>query len=606
MAKPLARRLRRLPTAIVAGREVPVATGLRTRLLGLSHLDREETGAGLLITRCSSVHTFGMRFALDLVLLDGAGGALAIHRGVPPRRLVFHRRAAAVLELPSGTLSRQERSSSASAGDSEKKTMAARGLEIPPAAREVDVPPLPLERMRGLIDDEDWSQLEVGLSRAAELLTGREVWNVNSTAAGGGVAEMLRSWVGLARGVGVGMRWMTIDGTPEFFTLTKRLHNLLHGELGDGGELGEEERAVYERVTRASAETVLSRFGARDVIFLHDPQTAGLIPHIVGTGRAVIWRCHIGADNGNGYSAAAWEFLEPYVTRADACVFSREAYVPDYCREMVTAVVPPSIDAMSPKNQEMEPGQVRAILRHVGLLAGGEDGDGEPVFEEPDGTLQRVERKCEVVSLGQLPDADTPLVVQVSRWDRLKDPVGVLRGFAEIGPGADEAHLILAGPSLDSVVDDPDGADVLAEVEAEWRRLPEGLRSRVHLACLPMQNLDENAAIVNALQRQATVIVQKSLKEGFGLTVTEAMWKGRPVVATATGGILDQIESGVTGMLLPNPLDLKAFGAMTLEMLNSPERAQQIGLAAHERVRKAFLENRHTLQYVDLLGRVLH
>jgi len=320
----------------------------------------------------------------------------------------------------------------------------------------------------------------------------------------------------------------------------------------------------------------------------------------------VIWRCHIGADDGNGYSAAAWDFLEPYVTRADACVFSRDAFVPDYCREMVTAIVPPSIDAMSPKNQEMAPACVRSILRHVGLLAGAEGEEGEePVFERADGTLQRVERRCEVISLGDLPGAATPLVVQVSRWDRLKDPVGVLRGFAEMAPGGGDAHLILAGPSLDSVADDPDGADVLAEVESEWRRLPEGVRARAHLACLPMDDLDENAAIVNALQRQAAVIVQKSLKEGFGLTVTEAMWKGRPVVATATGGILDQVEDGVTGMLLANPLDLKAFGEVIAELLDAPQRAQQIGLAAHERVRKAFLENRHTLQYVDLLGRVL-
>jgi trehalose synthase len=600
------RRLRRLSSATVLGRHVPVAVGPRARLLGLSLLDREEAGGGLLIPGCSSVHTFGMRFALDLVFFDRSGGPLAVHQGVPPRRFVSQRHAVAVLELPSGTLSRQERSRSASAGDSDNKIMAARDVELPAVAREVEVPPLSLERMRGLIDAEDWGKLEVGLRRAAELLRGREIWNVNSTSAGGGVAEMLRSWVGLARGVGVGMRWLTIDGTPDFFTLTKRLHNLLHGELGDGGELGEPERAVYERVTGASAEAVLERFAPRDVVFLHDPQTAGLIPQIVDAGHTVIWRCHIGADDGNGYSAAAWDFLEPYVTHASACVFSRQAYVPEYCREMVTAVVPPSIDAMSPKNQAMAPERVRAILRHVGLLDGGEGEDAEPAFERADGTLQRIERKCEVVSMGELPDADTPLVVQVSRWDRLKDPVGVLRGFAEIASGGAEAQLILAGPSLNSIADDPDSADVLAEVEAEWGRLPDGLRSRVHLACLPMQNLDENAAIVNALQRQATVIVQKSLKEGFGLTVTEAMWKGRPVVATATGGILDQIEDGVTGMLLPNPLDLKAFGAVTLDLLNSPQRAEQIGLAAHERVRKAFLENRHTLQYVDLLGRVLN
>jgi trehalose synthase len=586
------RRLRRLPSTTVLGRETPVAAGFRARLLGLSRLDRDEAGAGLLIPRCSGVHTFGMRFALDLVFLDRRGGVLSTRRAVPPRRLAADRRAAAVLELPSGA---EMRVAGGSDGD-EPMTIT--------AAREVEVPPLPLERMRGLIDDADWSRLEEGLGKAQQMLDGRELWNVNSTSAGGGVAEMLWSWVGLARGLGVGMRWLTIDGTPQFFTLTKRLHNLLHGELGDGGELGEEERAVYERVSGANAAAVIERLAPRDVVFLHDPQTAGLVPHIAASGRTVIWRCHVGADDGNGYSAAAWDFLESYVTRADACVFSRDAYVPDYCRGMVTAVVPPSIDAMSPKNQEMEPRQVRAILRHAGLLAGNAE-EGDPVFERSDGAPQRVGRRCEVISLGELPGADTPLVVQVSRWDRLKDPVGVLRGFAEMAPDGTGAHLILAGPSLNSVADDPDGADVLAEVEDEWRRLAPELRTRAHLACLPMEDLDENAAIVNALQRQATVIVQKSLKEGFGLTVTEAMWKGRPVVATATGGILDQIEDGVNGVLLKNPLDLKAFGKAIQELLEAPQRARQIGLAAHEQVRKAFLENRHTLQYVDLLGRVL-
>jgi len=146
---------------------------------------------------------------------------------------------------------------------------------------------------------------------------------------------------------------------------------------------------------------------------------------------------------------------------------------------------------------------------------------------------------------------------------------------------------------------------VLREVEAAWRGLDPQVRNRVHLACLPMENLEENAAIVNALQRQATVVVQKSLREGFGLTVTEAMWKARPVIASATGGIRDQIVDGVTGLLLPDPYDLEAFGAATLELLEAPVRARRIGEAAHESVRKSFLENRHTLQYVDLLGRLL-
>ena len=473
--------------------------------------------------------------------------------------------------------------------------------------REVQVPPLSLERMRGLMDAGDWERFQAGIDLGRSLLAGRELWNVNSTSVGGGVAEMLWSWVGRARGFGIEMRWLTISGPAAFFVLTKRLHNLLHGEEGDGGELGERERQLYEQVSRDAAAAVLERLGPGDVVFLHDPQTAGLIPHIAGTGRSVAWRCHIGADDANELSRRGWAFLERYVTRADACVFSREAYVPDFCREsgMLTAVVPPSIDALSPKNQEMERAQVRAILRHVGLLAEDRRDGAEAYFARPAGDLAWVERRCEVITNGFLPGPETPLVAQVSRWDRLKDPVGVIRGFAAAVPGNAAAHLILAGPSLGSVTDDPDGAAVFAEVEEQWRRLPSPARNRVHLARLPMEDLEENAAIVNALQRHSTVVVQKSLKEGFGLTVTEAMWKARPVIATATGGIRDQIIDGVSGLLLPDPRDLEAFGAATVGLLDAPDRARRIGGAARESVRRSFLEDRHTLQYVDLLGKLL-
>jgi trehalose synthase len=566
---------------------VAVAVGLRARLLGLAGLDREQAGPGLLIPRCSSVHTFGMRFALDLVFLDRDGRPCSVRRAAPPRRFAFDRRASSVLELPCAQ------------GEWVAADRGSRPLTM--TAREVQVPSLSLGRLRGLIEPGAWERLEAGLLLAQGLLAGRKIWNVNSTSSGGGVAEMLWSWVGLARGIGVDMRWLTIAGCAGFFTLTKRLHNYLHGELGDGGGLGEAERSAFDQVSRENAAAVIAQLGPDDIVFLHDPQTAGLIPYVADAGRSVVWRCHIGADERNELTSAAWDFLEPYVTRADAVVFSRRAYVPDCCAGMLTAIVPPSIDAFSPKNQEVDRQQARAILRQTGLLAPGSGEEAAPTYRRPDGVEARVERRCEVAGEGVLPGADARLVVQVSRWDRLKDPAGVMRGFAEVLGAGHDAWLVLAGPSLGSVTDDPDGAAVLAEVEADWRRLPEQIRARVLLACLPMEDLDENGAIVNALQRQAAIVVQKSLKEGFGLTVTEAMWKARPVVATATGGIGDQIEDGVTGMLLQNPLDLKAFASAVGDLLANPERAAAIGEAACESVRANFLEDRHTLQYVELL-----
>jgi trehalose synthase len=197
-----------------------------------------------------------------------------------------------------------------------------------------------------------------------------------------------------------------------------------------------------------------------------------------------------------------------------------------------------------------------------------------------------------------------PVVAQVSRWDRLKDPVGVLTGFVERVPADDEPHLVLVGTDVSAVADDPEGAEVLAETEAAWHALPPAERRRVHLALLPMVDADENAVMVNALQRRADVVVQKSLAEGFGLTVAEAMWKGRPVVASAVGGIQDQIEDGVTGYLI-DPEDLGAFGDRVSSLLADPHSAERIGHAAQLRVRDLFLGARHLGQYVDLFASVL-
>ena len=466
--------------------------------------------------------------------------------------------------------------------------------------QEVTVAPLLPERLRSVLDREAWDEFERGIRQAQEALAGRVVWMVNSTAAGGGVAEMLRSFVAYARGAGVDVRWQVISGTPEFFRITKRLHNHLHGFPGDGGALGPSERAAYEEVTAANGEYIAALVRPEDIVLAHDPQTAGMVPQLKRTGAHVVWRSHIGAERPNELVMGAWRFLEDLLRAADACVFSRRAYVPEWANAVRTEIIQPSIDVFSPKNQDLDDPAVQAILIHVGLADGVVEAGRSPVFTRQDGTPGRVDRRCEVLSAGPLPGFDAPLVVQVSRWDRLKDHMGVMLGFAEhIAPLA-EAHLILAGPAVHSVADDPEGAEVLNEVEEAWRRLPYARRSRIHLVCVPMADIDENAAIINALQRRATVVVQKSIMEGFGLTVAEAMWKSRPLVASAVGGIQDQIEDGVTGFLLEDPRDLARFGERTLQLLYDSELASRMGARAREKVRRQFLANRHALQYVRL------
>jgi trehalose synthase len=339
-----------------------------------------------------------------------------------------------------------------------------------------------------------------------------------------------------------------------------------------------------------------------DIVIVHDPQPAGLIPALRERSAAVIWRCHVGVDEPNHRAREAWDFLSPYLADVDAYVFSHDAFVWEGLDRDRVFLIEPAIDVFTPKNQELEPERVEAILRAVGLIEGAER--GSVTFERHDGTEGRVEGKVELVEDQPLSGHD-PLVLQVSRWDALKDPLGVIQGFAEHVPAATGAHLLYAGPAVEAVTDDPEGKEILRSAIAARERLPEELRARVHLATVGMDDPDENAIIVNALQRHARVVTQKSIAEGFGLTVAEAMWKSRPVVASKTGGIQDQIADGESGVLLDDPRDLAAFGAAITDLLGDPPRAQRMGRAAHERVRDEFLSLRSLVDYLELIGKLL-
>ena len=467
---------------------------------------------------------------------------------------------------------------------------------------EVAVPARSFGLLEGVIGAEAVAAARDRAASLRERLAGRTVWNINSTATGGGVAEMLPSLIGYARDLGVETRWLVIEGIAPFFGLTKRLHHALHGAAGDGSPLGEAERAVYEQVAEENAAGVLAHVGPRDIVILHDPQTAGLAPHLARAGIRSIWRCHIGSDAANEEVERGWAFLAPYLDPVDAFVFTRQAYVPALASGREVMLIPPSLDPLTAKNEDLDAGTVRAVLAHTGMIAG-ESGDGPVSFTGQDGSPRRVERRAEVVRSGPPPPADVPLAVQVSRWDPLKDPLGVMQGFAAIAADTD-AQLVLAGPDTSGVADDPEAAHVLEETIAVWRELPEAVRDRIHLVSLPTDDVEENAVMVNALQRHAAVIVQKSLQEGFGLTVTEALWKGRPVLASAVGGIQDQIEDGHDGALLADPSDLAAYGAQLRDLLAQPERAEALGRQARETVRERFLSVRHLGQYADLIERL--
>ena len=463
-------------------------------------------------------------------------------------------------------------------------------------ARVTAVPIAPLEpaRLAPFVGPERVERLERMAEALRARLDGRRIVNVNSTATGGGVAEMLQTLLGYVRGAGLETDWLVIEGDPGFFAVTKRIHNGLYGGPGDGGPLGDAERAEYERTAAANLPGVRDALRQGDLVLVHDPQPAGLVPALLADGHAVVWRCHVGLDGGNEWSERAWEFVRPYLEDARAFVFSRRAFAPRWVDERRLAVIPPAIDPLAPKNEALDHEAVLGVLATAGLIAS----DGIPPHP-------RVAHPARIVREGRAPAPETPLVVQVSRWDRLKDMAGVLHAFAAGVDAASGARLVLAGPAVEGVDDDPEGLEVWDETVDLWRALATSERERVDLVAVPMDDPQENALVVNALQTHAAVVVQKSLAEGFGLTVAEAMWKSRPVVASAVGGIADQIVDGESGLLLDNPGDLGRMAELVSSILASPADAARLGANARRRVAERFLPDRQLVQYAELLDRLL-
>ena len=446
----------------------------------------------------------------------------------------------------------------------------------------------PLDALAGLLPERQATRIDAAAQRAAEALAGRTIWNISTTESGGGVAEMLHTLPGYLIAAGMDVRWLVLDGDAEFFEMTKRLHNAIHG-VGDPCSFGPEAHRTYQRTLRRNLRELLGHHvRSGDLVLLHDPQSAGLLGPLQEAGTRVAWRSHIGRDAPNEQSTAGWEFLRRYVDGADALVFSRHEHAPAWIPGERLWIIPPSIDPLSPKNRHIAPGERRRVLMRARLLDDGEPGS----------------QRGEITRTAAAPLGDARLVVQVSRWDGLKDMAGVMSGFARADLPAD-VHLVLAGPAVDGVTDDPEQAAVFDDALAQWSTLPEHLRDRVCLATIPMDDPHENATIVNALQRQAEVVVQKSMAEGFGLTVAEAMWKGKAVLASSVGGIQDQITHERDGLLVDDPADLDAFAGALRRLVTDGLLAHRLGRAARRRVLGHYLDDRQFVQTADLFTAVL-
>jgi len=371
-------------------------------------------------------------------------------------------------------------------------------------------------------------------------LKGKVVQHINSTPVGGGVAEILNRMVPLLRELGVDTKWDVIKGGEQFFEVTKKFHNALHGRAE---EITKRDFEVFLETSQQNIDN-LDTYG--DIVFVHDPQPIALVKKKAAN--KWLWRCHIDVSNPN---VRVWEFLMGFITQYDSAVFS----APAFSRKLPIRqfLIPPSIDPLSDKNKEL-----------------------------PQETIDSVLKKYDIKK-------DKPIITQISRFDRLKDPIGVIEAYLQVKRYIN-CQLILAGGTAE---DDPEGFKVLGEAKERAKNDPD-----IHILLLPQDDL-----VINALQRASDIIVQKSLREGFGLTVAEALWKAKPVVASNVGGIPLQIKHKYSGLLCHS---VQGASFAIKQFLSSPEYAKKLGENGREHIKNNFLITRHLRDYMLLFLSLYH
>jgi trehalose synthase len=385
------------------------------------------------------------------------------------------------------------------------------------------------------------------LRQLARPLTGLKVVHVNSTRQGGGVAEILVKLVPLMQELGMETSWEVIEGNEDFFNCTKSFHNALQGK---SLRIPEALLRVYEEVNAVNADKLRPVLEEADFVFVHDPQPAPLLGYCSQRRGKWIWRCHI--DLSHPYRPV-WKYLRQFLAGYDASIFSLEAFAPQMPHPVF--IIPPSIDPLSEKNQPLKARDVRRVLEEFDI------------------------------------DPNRPIILQVSRFDRFKDPVGVIQAYQLATEFVPSLQLVLVGGTA---TDDPEGEMVLREVREAAQGDPD-----IHV----LSSSHYSDRVINALQTAADIVLQKSLREGFGLTVTEAMWKGKPVIGGNTGGIRLQLLNHRTGFLVDTP----EGAAMRIRyLLFDRPRIGQIGQNARELVRQSFLNTRHLREYLTLMVALLY
>ena len=472
--------------------------------------------------------------------------------------------------------------------------------------RTIDVAPLPLTDLESHLDELAVQRLRGGVRAAEALLEGRTVWTITpSASAASGPAETVAPLVGYARGLGIDARWLVLDAPSEFVELAGRLNSFLHGDSGDGGNLKDKQRDIYEHVLASNADNIVDELRDNDIVVLHDPATAGLARAAKAAGAVVLWHCHAGTADAGEAGQRVWAFLDRYLEDVDMVIASREEYLPVYIEADRCAVIAPSINPDSPKNRVFDLDESWSVARLSGFFAGEPPFSAVPLLRE-DGRHDafRGLEPGKSTGFGDPVPEGARIITQVQRWDRLKGGLQLVEAFArtiDILPS--DAHLVLVGPAPDPAKERT-AAAVLGAITDRLQTLPSSVSSRIHVLAIPNADREINATVVNAIQRVSSVVTQRSLVEAFGLTVAEAMWKKVPVVGSAVGGIQDQIDDGVTGALI-DPDDPTAWAEAVRDLLLFRERAAEMGEAAHEAVRRSYLPDRHLIETLDAIARAV-
>jgi trehalose synthase len=413
---------------------------------------------------------------------------------------------------------------------------------------------------------------------------------------------MLPAVVTLLRGLGLRVEWVVIGSTDlRFFRLTKRIHNLIHG--AGAPDLTAEDRRLYEEVNRANAEALHAVARPGDIVVVHDPQPLPMAQFLRDLGLITVWRSHIGLDTESEATRAVWGFLAPYLDVYDAAVFSAPEYIPEQLTRRATVIFP-GIDPLAPKNRDLALRRTIEVMCNGGLMAcpGPTVGKSFARLAQrmlPDGTWAAASATENIGLLTR------PIVTQISRWDRLKGFLPLMHAFVALKRSihdgmlaADVPHrrqlelarLVLAGPDPAAIQDDPEARDVLDELRSAYAQLAPDIRDDITILLLPLDSLEENALMVNALQRASTVVAQNSLREGFGLTIAEAMWKRVPVLSNAFAcGPRQQIRDGLDGRLVADPTNPLELAQALSDMLADPVRLDRWGHSAQRRVHEHFL-----------------